>query len=121
MPPKKRETRIKAEEKRLRAIYGGMDGKRYAVVDGLIQRASNHRVQLEDFEKDLAEHGYVEMFRQGENQKPYERKRPTADLYNTLNGLYQKEIKQLSDLLPKEEVKEKDDGYEDFVNGREDI
>ena len=30
-------------------------------------------------------------------------------------------IKQLADMVPKQERKEEDDGFDDFVNGREDV
>ena len=73
------------------------------------------RASLEDFEADLDQDGFVEMFRQGDRQKPYERKRPVADLYNTMNTSYQKIIKQLTDLLP-EENRESDELLE-FLGG----
>ena len=70
------------------------------------QRAAYYRVTLEDFEKDLDENGYTEQFRQGKEQDPYDRKRPVADMYTSMSALYQKCIKQLTDLLPKENVKQ---------------
>ena len=116
--------RIDNEVKRLRGIYKDIESKKKNTVAGLIQRAAYLRVTLEDFEKDLDENGFVEMFQQGEHQEPYERKRPTADLYNTMNTAYQKAIKQLTDLLPKtveENKQETSDGFDEFVYGREDI
>lgn len=115
-----REKNIKREIDRLSKNYAGIDGKKRAITRGLIQRAAFMRVSLNELEDDLNEYGFTEQFSQGD-QSPYERKRPTADLYNTLNANYQKIIKQLTDLLPKEEPKaEKDDGFEGFVNSRED-
>lgn len=79
------------------------------------------RVTLEDFEVDLDENGFTEKFSQG-NQEPYDRKRPVAEMYQGMNTSYQKAIKQLSDLLPKEVVvKNEDDGFDDFVSEREDV
>lgn len=92
--------RIKKEEKRLNAIFRDVEENKKKTVEGLIKRAAFMRASLEDFEADLDENGFVEMFQQGEKQEPYERKRPTADLYNTMNTSYQKIIKQLTDLLP---------------------
>jgi len=37
-----------------------------------------------------------------------------------MNTSYQKIIKQLTDLLPKDEPKPEDDGFDAFVGGRED-
>lgn len=114
--------KIKREENRLNKIYKDIGEKKLSVVQGLIQRAAHMRVTLDDFANDLDEKGFVELFSQGD-QEPYERKRPTADLYNTMNTAYQKAIKQLTDLLPKDDdkPKTKDDGFDDFVNDREDV
>lgn len=116
-----KQERIDIEEKRLRKSYKDIPKENVAVTDGLIRRAAYMRVTLEDFEKDLDENGYVELFSQSEKMDPYERERPVARLYNTMNKNYQSIIKQLNDLLPKKEVATKeDDGFDGFVNGRED-
>ncbi|MEG1687977.1 MAG: hypothetical protein RR276_08860, partial [Angelakisella sp.] len=119
-PALSQQTRIKKEESRLKKIYKELDGQKQKVVDGLIIRAAFMRISLEDFEKDLSENGYIEKFSQGE-QEPYDRKRPVSDLYNTMNAGYQKIIKQLTDLLPKDAPTERNDGFNDFVMGREDL
>lgn len=113
--------RIKAEKRRLDKIYNNIEEKKKETVQGLVQRAAYMRISLEDFEEDLDKNGFTELFSQG-NQEPYERKRPAADLYNTMNAGYQKIIKQLSDLLPKDEPppQKLEDGFEDFVNSRAD-
>lgn len=112
--------RINAEEKRLRTIYKNIDKDNKAIIDGLIQRAAYMRVTLEDWEKDIDTNGYIEMFTQSEKTAPYERERPVIRLYNTMNKNYQSIIKQLSDLVPKYEPEVKDDGFDDFVGGRDD-
>lgn len=116
-----KDKRIKKEETRLNAIYKDIEDKKKSTVAGLIQRVAYMRVTLEDFEKDLDKNGFTELFQQGEKQSPYQRKRPVADLYNTMNTAYQKSIKQLTDLLPKDSTKEEDDGFNDFIYGREDL
>ena len=114
-----KEARISKEERRLRATYKKISGIKLLAMDGLIRRAAYMRVTLEDYEKDLDERGYVEMFSQSEKTEPYERERPVARLYNSMNTNYQKIIKQLSDLLPDTESEsEEGDGFEDFVNSR---
>lgn len=114
-----KDKRIKKEENRLKRIYKNIEENKKDTVIGLIQRLAYLRVTLEDFERDLDENGFTELFQQGEKQSPYERKRPVADLYNTMNTAYQKGIKQLTDLLPKEiKVADEDDGFEDFVNSK---
>lgn len=115
-----KDTRIAGEEKRLKEIYKDISKDKMAIIDGLIQRAAYMRVTLEDWEKDIMENGYIEMFTQSEKTDPYERERPVTRLYNTLNKNYQSIIKQLSDLLPKEVPKNEDDGFDEFINNRAD-
>ena len=110
--------RIRKEENRLKKIYKNLEGQKKQTAQGLIQRAAFMRVTLEDFEADLDQNGFVEMFQQGKDQDPYERKRPVADLYNSMNTSYQKIVKQLTDLLPKDEPKPEDDGFGRSVGGR---
>lgn len=112
--------RINAEEKRLRTIYKNIDKDNKAIIDGLIQRAAYMRVTLEDYEKDLDEKGYTELFTQSVNTPPYDRERPVARLYNTMNKNYQSIIKQLGDLVPKEVKVVEDDGFNEFISSRQD-
>ena len=112
--------RISTEEARLRKNYKEIKRDRAAIVDGLIRRAAYMRITLEDMEIDLDTGGFYELFSQSENQEPYERERPVARQYQSMNKNYQSIIKQLSDLLPKELPKsEGDDGFESFVMSRD--
>lgn len=94
-----------------------MDGDRMSLVIGTIQRAAFLRVSLEELEDDLNENGYTEPFQQG-NQEPYDRKRPNAETYKSFYDSYLKTIKQLNDMLPKEEVKPVSDGFDEFISER---
>ena len=107
--------RTKAEKNRLVRIYKDVPKENKSIIDGLINRAAFMRVTLEDMEIDLDTNGFVEPFTQSEKTDPYDRERPVARLYNTMNKNYQSIIKQLSDLVPKIEKKEEDDGFDDFV------
>ena len=64
------------------------------------------------------------MFQQGRDNPPYSRKRPSADLYVSMNAQYQKVTKQLLDLLPKETAQTRKaaegDMFEEFINDRDD-
>lgn len=115
-----KDERINEEVKRLKRIFTKIEPKEKKVIEGLIQRAAYMRVTLEDYEKDLDEKGYVEMFSQSEKTPPYERERPVARLYNSMNGNYQKIMKQLSAYIEKQPPIPKDDndGFEEFVNER---
>ena len=112
--------RISTEEARLRKNYKEIKRDKAAIVDGLIRRAAYMRVSLEDMENDLDDKGFYELFSQSESQEPYERERPVARQYQSMNKNYQSIIKQLSDLLPKELPKsDGDDGFESFVMSRD--
>ena len=124
MAIKSKEARIKAEKCRLESIYAKLDSQRKLVAAGLIERAAYLKATVEDLERDLDDNGYTEMFTQSEKTEPYERRRPAADLYVNTSNLYQKCIKQLTDLLPKENTDksktEASDGFDDFISGRDD-
>lgn len=116
-----KDKRIRKEELRLLRIYKDIDKDNKAIIDGLINRAAYMRITLEDWEEDIDENGYIEMFTQSEKTDPYERERPVIRLYNTMNKNYQSIIKQLSDLVPKPDLKEEvDDGFGSFINSRAD-
>lgn len=122
MARKKKENRIKAEKERLLEIYQELPQKKAELAIGLIERAAFMRVECEDLEADLRENGWTEPFQQSEKMEPYDRARPQGQSYQTLNANYQKIIKQLDAMLPPAEsaARPKDDGFEDFVTGRDD-
>lgn len=116
-----KDERVLKETRRLRSIFKDMPKDSLNMVDGLIVEAADLRVRLEDIRKDLDVNGYDEMFSQSESQDPYERERPQARRYISMNKNYQSIMKQLGDYIPKKtEPKEVDDGFDDFVNGRDD-
>ena len=118
-----KKARVTREENRLKVIYEKLPKDAKEVAAGLIRRAAYMRVTLEDYEEDINIGGSVELFRQKEGAPAFERVRPVAQLYNTLNKNYQSIIKQLSDMLPKGDEgalqqATENDGFEDFVNRR---
>ena len=111
-----KEKRILKEERRLKKIFSENDGnKKFQAALGLIQRAAYMRITLEDYEEDILINGSIEKFSQSENQDPYDRKRPVVDLYNTMNTQYAKTIKQITDLLPENDIASKNELL-DFIN-----
>lgn len=119
LDPVEKDQLIKKEIRRLNRIYKNIPKNEKAVIDGLIRRAAYMRVTLEEMEEDLSINGYTEPFTQSQNLAPYDRERPVARLYNTLNKNYQTIMKQLAEFVEKESPKPKSDGFEEFVNGRE--
>ena len=119
MTDEQREQRaIKREIKRLTEIYKDIEVKRKDLAVGLIENAAFTRFRLKELQQDIAIYGLTELFSQSETQEPYSRKRPEADLYNTMLGNYLKYIKQLNDMLPKvtETKTATTDGFDDFVD-----
>ena len=94
----------KDEIKRLTEIYRGLPPKQFALAQGLIAEAARLRVRCDSLWSDLQEKGEVELFSQGD-QDPYERERPASRIYTAANKSYQSIIKQLNDMIPKEEEK----------------
>ena len=118
---KPKESRIKAEKARLETLYNDLPESRHKLAEGLIERAAFMRVELEDLEEDIRLNGWAEMFSQG-NQEPYPRARPQGQSYNTMNANYLKVIQKLDAMLPKEQDGgEESDGFDAFVNGRDEL
>lgn len=118
---KTKEQRIRTERKRLEKIYKGLPEAKLALAAGLIESAAFKRVEMQDLQAFLEKNGWTEMFSQG-NQKPYARSRPEGEKYVSLDTAYQKAIKQLDAMLPREEPRapgDPDDGFDAFVLGRD--
>lgn len=106
---------VKKEKNRLKKVFKEIEEKKKRAAEGLFDEAAFMRISLRMLKDDLQENGFTEMFQQSEKQEPYERERPQAKIYATMNGNYQKIIKQLTDLLPKDAPKPKvGDPFEEF-------
>lgn len=117
---KKEFKEIKKEKKKLTEIYKDIDEKKKALADRLIDVAAYTKVKIDQLKIDITENGLTEMFSQSQSQTPYQRKRPAADLFNTMQINYLKYIKQLDDLLPKvtKEVNAVDN-FDVFIDSRD--
>jgi len=100
-PPKGR--KIRTEIARLNKIFNDLPANKLNLAKGLIESASFMKVTLSDMEKDLLKNGSVGYYSQSPDLPTFERTRPVAQLYNTMNKNYQTIIKQLTDMLPKDE------------------
>ena len=105
-----------AEEKeyeRLKVQYSALPPKKMALADGLMRQAARLRVYLDDLWADIRENGTTEMFSQSEKTDPYERERPAARLFVSVDKNYQSVMKQLQDMLPGEQ--KEDNTLSDFA------
>jgi hypothetical protein len=112
---------IAAEKRKLSGIYSRLETKTKKSVSSLIDNAAFMAASLYELRQIINEKGYTEEYHNGANQSGVKRS-SEVDIYIQLEKNYASVIKQLTDLLPKEDkLKEKkDDGFDDFVNGRED-
>lgn len=112
-----KEERIKQEIKKLNKIFSKIDMKTKKAVHSLIENAAFMSVTLEDLQKEIIRNGVVSEYQNGENQWGT-KKSPEVEIYNTMIKNHMSIMKQLTDLLPKEEIKQEDDGFEEFVNNK---
>ena len=112
---------VKKEYKKLSGIYTRLDTKMKKVVDPLLREAAFMAASLYELRQIINEKGYTEAYQNGANQKGI-KKSSEVEIYNTMFKNYSAIMKQLTDLLPKDDLKKSDDdGFDDFVQGREDI
>ena len=112
---------VKKEYKKLSGIYTRLDAKMKKVVDPLLREAAFMAASLYELRQIINEKGYTEAYQNGANQKGI-KKSSEVEIYNTMIKNYSAIMKQLTDLLPKDDLKKSDDdGFDDFVQGREDI
>lgn len=109
--------KVENENKRLREVFAAIPADKMKCVDGLIDRAAFLRVELQRCEMDIQQNGTTEKFTQG-TAEPYDRERPIVRQYNSYLTGYQKTIKQLIDLLPKNVDTSLVDTFKDFVGAR---
>lgn len=113
---------IKAEKRKLAGIYTRLDKKTKKSVDSLVDEAAFMAASLYELRKIIDEKGYTEEYQNGANQKGV-KKCSEVEIYNTMIKNYSAIVKQLTDLLPKEQAKSVQstgDGFEEFINGRDD-
>lgn len=97
-----------------------MDAKTKKATQSLIDEAAFMSASLYELRVIINKKGYTETYQNGANQKGI-KKSSEMEIYSTLIKNYNTTIKQLTDLIPKEEVKGKsefDDGFNDFLSSK---
>lgn len=110
---------IKAERAKLDGIYTKLENKTKKSVSSLVEEAAFMAASLYELRIIINKKGYTENYQNGENQKGT-KKCSEVEIYIQLSKNYMSIIKQLTDLLPKSTLPEKDDGFDDFVSERSD-
>ena len=112
-----REKKIKLEVNKLKRMYRNtpIDVQRDLKknLEGLIQDAAFIRITSDDVREDILTKGTSEKFVQGSQE--YDRERPAVKTYLSLTKQYAAIMKQLIDLLPKEQQEEKKSELLDFM------
>ena len=112
-----KEEKIKKEINRLKRIYKDIEVNRKQTIEGLISEAAYMRVTLEELRNTIDTEGVIDIMPQGDYS--IKREHPAMRIYNTTIQRYTSITKQLTDLLPKEIQKEVDDGFNNFIIGRD--
>jgi hypothetical protein len=94
-----KERKIRKEIKRLKTIFADLEPNKLQTVDTLIDRAAYITVSLQELEQQLNAFGWVEEYRNGQNQSGL-KKSAAAEVYNSLTKNLTTIMKQLVDLVP---------------------
>ena len=116
-----KEKRIKKEKNKLKKIFANIQQDRKSIVEKLIENAAFMAAALEDLQRAINLNGCISEYQNGENQWGT-KKAPEVEIYNTMIKNYTTVVKQLTELIPStEEIKTDGDGFESFIDGREDL
>ena len=115
--------RIKKEVSRLKRLFKDIDKNKKNLVFTTIDDVAFMTITMQDLRDDIIRKGTTVTYKNGENQYG-EKQSPDAQLYLQLSQKQTQAMKLLIDCMPKPEKKApniKDDGFDDFVEGREDV
>ena len=112
--------RIKKEVNRLKRLFRGIDENKKKLVFTTIEDVAFLTITMQDLRENIIRDGSTVEYKNGENQYGTKQS-PDAQLYLQMSQKQTQAMKILVDCLPKttKTIKE-NDGFEDFVNGRED-
>lgn len=116
-----KDRRVKEEKERLRAILEDLDidSQRMDIAKSLIANAAFMAITLQDLQDKINADGVVSEYQNGENQWGTKQS-PEASTYISLVNRHNAVMKQLLDLLPKEEVTNPENIIEKFEASRPD-
>lgn len=108
---------IRAEIKRLRAIFGNLPQDATAVAEKLIENAAFMAVSLRELQEAINKKGYIEEYQNGANQSGV-KKSSEVEVYNTMIKNFNVTMKQLIDLLPDSAGTGKNNPVLDYITRR---
>lgn len=104
-----------ADIKDLKQIFEQLNTSKSRLALSLLDKAEFMEETLKELQQKVKDDGVVTSMCQGNYD--IERENPALKSYNTTIKNYTTVIKQLNDMLPVEETKTKDDGFESFGDG----
>lgn len=117
---KEKVKRIKKEIKKLKVMFAELPDDAMKTALSLIENAAFMVVTLEDLQKSINRNGVVDTYQNGANQFGL-KKSAAVEVYNTMIKNHVAVMKSLTDMIPKKQPTPKNDGFDDFVNGRDEV
>ena len=118
-----KQKRVKKETARLKRLSKEIDENKKKLVFTTIDDVAFMTITMQDLRENIIRDGTTATYKNGENQYGTKQS-PDAQLYLQLSQKQTQAMKILLDCLPKTkavEVVEKDDGFDEFLGGREDV
>lgn len=112
--------RIKKEKARLKRVFKDIDDKKKKLVDTTIDDVAFMTVTMQDLREEITRDGTTATYKNGENQYGTKQS-PASQLYLQMSQKQTQAMKILLDCLPKKDPPKKEDDFDEFVNGREDV
>lgn len=112
---------INREKNRLRKLFKEIDENKKKLVFATIDDVAFMTITMQELRENIIRQGTTVEYKNGENQYGTKQS-PDAQLYIQFSQKLNAAMKILVECLPKtEKPVKKDDGFLDFVNGREDL
>lgn len=117
-----KQKRIKKEVNRLRKLFKEIDENKKKLVDSTIADVAFLTITMEDLREQIVRQGTTVEYKNGENQYGVKQS-PDAQLYLQMSQKQTQAMKILVDCLPKNQSRQvvREDEFDVFVNGREEI
>lgn len=110
--------KIKSEVARLKRLFKEIDENKKKLVFTTIEDVAFMTITMQDLREKIIRDGTTAEYKNGENQFGTKQS-PEAQLYLQMSQKQTQAMKILVGCLPEEKRIIKDDGFEDFVNGRD--
>jgi geranylgeranyl pyrophosphate synthase len=104
---------IKKEMQKLNKFFKNIPKEKQTMIQGLKEQAAFMYATLVELQEIMNTEGPVELFEQGKQRLI--REHPASKVYNAMIKNYTSVIKQLLDLLPKEDAKQQEDELLAFI------